>query len=301
MTATPAAVRVRGLRKTYRPARYREVAALNGLDLDIGAGEIVALLGPNGAGKTTAVQILTACRRRDSGEVTVLGTDPAAAGRGWRARIGIVPQHASDLGELTVGEVIRHLAGYYPAPRQAGELIGAVGLAAQAGTRLRRLSGGQRRRVDLALGLVGRPELLILDEPTTGLDPAARRQFWHLIRQLAAGGTTILLSTHYLDEAEALADRVAVLAAGRIVAAGPPATLAGRDAGAATVSWLEQGVPHRERTSAPARLVAVLAARMGAPDGEIPGLAITRPSLEDTYLRLIGATPPGPGTPEDTP
>ena len=300
MTATSPAVRVRGLRKVYRPDRYREVAALNHLDLDIGAGEIVALLGPNGAGKTTAVQILTGYRRRDAGEVTVLGTDPAAAGRGWRARIGIVPQHASDLGELTVGEVIRHLAGYYPAPREAGELIGAVGLAGQAGIRLGRLSGGQRRRVDLALSLLGRPELLVLDEPTTGLDPAARRQFWALIRQLAEGGTTILLSTHYLEAAEALAARVAVLAAGRIVAAGPPAALAGRDTAAATVSWLEDGVPHREQTAAPTRLVAALAARVAGPDGEIPGLAVTRPSLEDIYLQLIGAAPDGPGPQEET-
>ena len=301
MTATGTAVRARGLRKIYRPARYREVTALNGVDLDIGAGEIVALLGPNGAGKTTAVQILTGYRRRDGGEVSVLGADPAAAGRGWRARIGIVPQQASDFAELTVLEVVRHLAGYYPAAREAAGLLDAVGLAGQAGTRLRRLSGGQRRRVDLALGLLGRPELLVLDEPTTGLDPEARRQYWELIRQLAAGGTTILLSTHYLDEAEALASRVAVLAAGRIVAAGPSAVLAGRDAAAATVSWQERGAARSERTSTPARLVAALAARMAGPDGEIPGLTVTRPSLEDTYLRLIGATPDSPGTPEDTP
>jgi ABC-2 type transport system ATP-binding protein len=301
MTATGTAVRVRGLRKIYRPARYREVAALNGLDLDIGTGEIVALLGPNGAGKTTTVQILTGFRRRDAGEVTVLGTDPAAADRAWRARLGIVPQQASDFGELTVSEVVRHLAGYYPDPHDCTELIDAVGLTGQASTRLRRLSGGQRRRVDLALGLLGHPELLVLDEPTTGLDPAARRQFWGLIRQLAAAGTTVLLSTHYLDEAEALASRVAVMAAGRIVAAGPPATLAGRDTGTAIVSWQEGGVPRSERTPAPARLVAALAARAAAPDGEIPGLTVTRPSLEDTYLRLIGVTPHRPGTPEDTP
>ncbi len=300
MTATGMAVRVRGLRKIYRPARYRQVSALNNLDLDIGAGEIVALLGPNGAGKTTAVQILTGYRRRDAGEVTVLGADPAGAGRAWRARIGIVPQQASDFAELTVLEVIRHLAGYYPARREPGDLIDVVGLAGQAGTRLRRLSGGQRRRVDLALGLLGHPELLVLDEPTTGLDPAGRRQFWDLIRQLAAGGTTILLCTHYLDEAEALASRVAVLAAGRIVAAGPPAALAGRDAAAATVCWHEHGAAQSERTSTPARLVAALAARVAGPDGEIPGLTVTRPSLEDTYLRLIGATPNGPGTPEET-
>ena len=155
--------------------------------------------------------------------------------------------------------------------------------------------------MDLALGLLGRPELLILDEPTTGLDPAARRQFWTLIRELAAGGTTILLSTHYLDEAEALAARVAVLVAGRIVAAGPPGALAGRDTAAATVSWLADGVPRQEQTAAPTRLIATLAARAAGPDGEIPGLTITRPSLEDTYLRLIGAAPDSPGHPEDTP
>jgi ABC-2 type transport system ATP-binding protein len=288
---------LRQLTKTYKNG----IKALKAIDLIVDEGDFFALLGPNGAGKTTAVQILTGYRRRDAGEVTVLGADPAAAGRAWRARIGIVPQQASDFGELTTREVLRHLAGYYPDPRDPADLLAAVGLAGQAGTRLRRLSGGQRRRVDLALGLLGRPELLVLDEPTTGLDPAARRRFWVLIRELAAGGTTILLSTHYLDEAEALAARVAVLVAGQIVAAGPPAALADRDSAAATVSWLENGVPRREQTATPTRLVAALAARAAGPDGEISGLTVARPSLEDTYLRLIGVAPHGPGTPEDTP
>jgi ABC-2 type transport system ATP-binding protein len=203
-----------------------------------------------------------------------------------------VPQQASDFGELTTREVLRHLAGYYPDPRDPADLVAAVGLAGQAGTRLRRLSGGQRRRVDLALGLLGRPELLVLDEPTTGLDPAARRQFWALIRELAAGGTTILLSTHYLDEAEALAARVAVLVAGRIVAAGPPAALAGRDTAAATVSWLENSVPRHEQTAAPTRLIAALAARAAGQDGEIPGLTVTRPSITDDG---VGFDPGQPG------
>ena len=197
------------------------------------------------------MEILAGYRRRDAGEVSVLGTDPSRAGRDWRARIGIVPQGAADFPDLTVAAVIRHLAGYYPAPRDPGRLIAAVGLAGQASTRLRQLSGGQRRRVDLALGLLGQPELLFLDEPTTGLDPEARRHCWELIRELAADGTTILLTTHYLDEAEALADQVAVLAAGRIVAAGPPAALAGRDTAAATVSWLEHGGHPSRRSRRP--------------------------------------------------
>jgi ABC-2 type transport system ATP-binding protein len=283
---TPASdpvVRVCGLSK-----RYHDVTALNRVDLDIGRGEIFALLGPNGAGKTTAVEILEGHRYRDAGEVSVLGTDPARAGRAWRARIGIVPQQAGDFADLTVRRVLRHLAGYYPVSHDPDALIDAMGLASRGGARLRQLSGGERRRVDIALGILGRPELLFLDEPTTGLDPAARRRFWALVRQLAAGGTTILLTTQYLDEAEALADGVAVLASGRIVATGPPAGLGGRDRATATVRWRDEAGHHLRLSTTPTRLVADLTARASAADGEVPGLTVTRPSLEDIYLDLIG-------------
>ena len=215
-------VLVRGLGKSYQGR-----AAVTGLDLEIGAGEVFALLGPNGAGKTTTVEILTGHRSRDSGTALVLGEDPAHRRAAWRARIGIVLQSGTDLGEVTVAEAVRHFARYYPRPRDPDEVIETVGLSEQRQTRLRRLSGGQRRRVDVALGIIGGPELLFLDEPTTGFDPAARRAFWELITALAGAGTTILLTTHYLEEAEALASRVGVLAAGRIVAVGPPPGWAG--------------------------------------------------------------------------
>jgi ABC-2 type transport system ATP-binding protein len=278
--APQSVVRVRGLRKQYRGR-----AAVDGVDLQIGRGEVFALLGPNGAGKTTTIEILEGHRRRDAGEVTVLGADPAAAGRAWRARIGIVPQSQSQAGELTVRELITHFSAYFPNPRPPAEVIAAVGLSEQAGTQLRRLSGGQRRRADVAVGIVGRPELLFLDEPTTGFDPQARRQFWDLIAGLAAGGTTILLTTHYLDEAAALASRVAVIADGRIAAAGTPADL-GRDTGLVTVSWLTPDGRRSVPTVTPTDCVINLAQEAG---GEIPGLTITRPSLEDRYLELIGA------------
>ena len=210
-----AAVMVRDLRKSYR-----DVAAVRGIDLEINRGEVFALLGPNGAGKTTTVEILEGFRRRDHGTVDVLGEDPARAGRAWRARIGIVLQLASTGPELTVLEIVRHFAAFYPASRRAEEAIALVGLTSKAGSRIGQLSGGQTRRLDVALGIVGRPELLFLDEPTTGFDPEARRQFWELIKTLRGDGTTIVLTTHYLDEAEALADRIAVIAAGRIVAGG---------------------------------------------------------------------------------
>ena len=202
------AIQVRGLSKSYGAAR-----AVDGIDLDISRGEVFALLGPNGAGKTTTVEILEGYRHRDSGTVAVLGQDPANADRNWRARIGIVLQLTAE-PELTVGEMISMFAGFYPTPRDPGEVIELVGLGGLTGRRGNQLSGGQRRRLDVALGIVGRPELLFLDEPTTGFDPEARRQFWELIERLAGEGTTILLTTHYLPEAETLADRVAVLASG---------------------------------------------------------------------------------------
>jgi ABC-2 type transport system ATP-binding protein len=286
---TPArqtAVTARGLRKTYSGH-----VAVDHLDLDIYRGEVFALLGPNGAGKTTTVEILEGHRHRDGGTVEVLDEDPGRRPRGWRARIGIVLQSQADSGgELTVREILGHFAHYYPDARDPDEVIATVGLTEQAGTRLARLSGGQRRRVDVALGIVGRPELLFLDEPTTGFDPAARRAFWELIARLARAGTTIVLTTHYLEEAEALADRVGVLADGRLVAAGTPAEIGGRATAGATVSWQDGQQPRSERTEAPTRLVAELAARYG---GEVPGLTVTRPSLEDTYLALIGARQDG--------
>jgi ABC-2 type transport system ATP-binding protein len=274
------AVHVRGLRRCYGETR-----AVDGADLDVVRGEVLALLGPNGAGKTTTTEILEGYRKRDSGDVTVLGTDPAHATGAWRSRIGIVLQSAGDLGDLTVEESVAHFAGYYPSPRDVGEVIESVGLVDKRRTKGADLSGGQRRRLDVALGIIGRPELLFLDEPTTGFDPEARREFWELIRGLKDEGTTIMLTTHYLEEAEVLADRVAVIARGRVIACDVPSRLGGRDESLATVTWREGHVVHRSQTHEPTREVAELSARLG---GEIPGLAIHRPSLEDTYLSLIG-------------
>jgi ABC-2 type transport system ATP-binding protein len=280
MNATGCAVQARGLVK-----RYGGVTAVSGIDLEIAPGEVFALLGPNGAGKTTTVEILEGYRDRDGGEVTVLGTDPQRAGRAWRARIGIVLQLTADAPELTVAEMVGHFAGFYPRPRPPAEVIELVGLTDKARARIRTLSGGQLRRLDVALGLVGGPELLFLDEPTTGFDPAARRAFWEVIRALSGGGVTVLLTTHYLDEAAALAGRVAVIRDGVIVAEGTPDDLGGRMAGLAVVGWQDYDGPRREQTGEPTRLVAELAARYG---GEIPELTVTRPSLEDVYLELIG-------------
>ncbi|WP_405800721.1 ABC transporter ATP-binding protein [Streptomyces sp. NBC_01506] len=275
------AVDVRGLHK-----RYGDVTAVRDLDLRIGRGEVFGILGPNGAGKSTTVEILQGHRARDGGEVTVLGADPATGDRLWRSRIGIVWQDESAPAELTVRETVSHFAAYYPTPRDTEEVIDLVGLGAKATSRVKGLSGGQRRRLDVALGVIGDPELLLLDEPTTGFDPAARRQFWDLIRRLAHEGTTIVLTTHYLDEAEALADRLAVIAAGRVVAEGTPSGLRERYYAPATVAWTESdGSPRTERTTTPTRTVAELTRRF---DGEIPGLLISRPTLEDVYLRLIG-------------
>ncbi|MET8951881.1 ABC transporter ATP-binding protein [Streptomyces sp. NPDC004393] len=275
------AVDVRGLRK-----RYGDVTAVDGLDLEIRRGEVFGLLGPNGAGKTTTVEILQGNRDRDGGEVSVLGTDPASASRAWRSKIGIVWQDESAPAELTVRETVRHFARYYPRPRDPERVIGQVGLQAKADSRIKGLSGGQRRRLDVALGVIGDPELLLLDEPTTGFDPAARRRFWELIRSLADEGTTILLTTHYLEEAEELADRLAVVTGGRVVAEGTAAALRDRFGSDAVVEWTEaDGRPRRESTGTPTRTVTELAGRFG---GEIPGLRISRPTLEDVYLRLTG-------------
>ncbi|MFF1414654.1 ABC transporter ATP-binding protein [Streptomyces sp. NPDC058289] len=278
---TQNAVEVRGLRK-----QYGEVTAVDGLDLTIRRGEVFGLLGPNGAGKSTTVEILQGHRERDGGEVLVLGADPATAGRAWRSRVGIVWQDESAPAELTVRETVEHFARYYPAPRDPAEVIALVGLEDKRGHRLKSLSGGQRRRLDVALGVIGDPELLLLDEPTTGFDPAARRQFWDLIRLLSDSGTTIVLTTHYLEEAEALADRLAVIARGKVVAEGEPAALRARLGTGATVEWTDRdGSPRSTSTETPTRTVAELAARF---DGEVPDLRITRPTLEDVYLRLTG-------------
>jgi ABC-2 type transport system ATP-binding protein len=273
------AIRIRGLVKAYD-----SLHAVDGLDLDIHAGEVFALLGPNGAGKTTTVEILEGFRDRDEGEVSVLGTDPHRAPRRWRDRIGIVLQTSGGLDLLTPREVLSSTARAYRTPRRVDEVLDAVGLAEKADDRVVGLSGGQRRRLDVGLGIVGDPELLFLDEPTTGFDPQARRESWELIRSLATGGTTILLTTHYLDEAEHLADRVGVIAGGRLLALDTPANLGGRRREQATVTWEEEGARRSIRTDSPTAEVARLAARFPA---EVPELTVTRPSLEDTYLGLI--------------
>ncbi|WBB92478.1 ABC transporter ATP-binding protein [Verrucosispora sp. WMMC514] len=275
------AIRVRGLRKTYGGP-----PAVAGLDLDVHRGEVFALLGPNGAGKTTTVEILEGYRQRDAGEVRVLDVDPANPTRDWRGRVGIVFQGTGEFDELSVAEVVHHFAGFYPDADDPDKVIERVGLTAKARARTHTLSGGQKRRLDVALGIIGRPELLFLDEPTTGFDPEARREFWELIRDLAAAGTTIVLTTHYLDEAEALADRVGVIAGGRLVEVAAPNQLGNRQEALATVSWrTPDGTLDSTQSATPTALVADLAARFG---GEVPGLTVTRPTLEDIYLTMIG-------------
>jgi len=270
-----------GLRKCYGA-----INAVDGLDLQMGRGEVLCLLGPNGAGKTTTIEILEGYRRRDGGSVRVLGEDPQHAGASWRARRGIVLQSCEDVVDLTVSECVRHFARFYPAPARPDEVIGRVGLTSKRNSRIRVLSGGQRRRLDVALGIIGRPELVFLDEPTTGFDPQARRQFWDVVGDLARGGTSVLLTTHYLDEAEALADRVAVINRGRVVLAGPPSELGGRQDAEAEVCWFGPGGWERAKTRHPTALVADLQETFG---GEVPRLTVTRPTLEDIYLQLIGA------------
>ncbi len=272
-------ISVRGLTK-----RYGSLVAVNDISFEVEQGECLALLGPNGAGKTTTTEVLEGFRHADSGEVRVLGVDPRHGGLDWKARLGIVLQADRDLGDLTVREAVRHFAAYFPSPRDAEEVIEAVGLGSKATSRNDRLSGGQRRRLDVALGIIGRPEVLFLDEPTTGFDPAARREFWALIESLKAEGTTILLTTHYLDEAERLADRVAVIAGGRIIACDKPSQLGDRSDGIARVTWIEDGRERQATTDSPTAYVVELAQRLG---GEVPQLSVHRPTLEDTYLALI--------------
>lgn len=277
-------ISINGLRKSYG-----SLEVVKGISLSINSGEIFAILGPNGAGKTTTVEILEGFRTADSGEISVLDTNPAIKGGAaleWRNRIGIVLQSTNDTAELSVREAISHFAAYYSDPRDVEEVINLVGLDEKADTRARNLSGGQRRRLDVALGIIGRPELLFLDEPTTGFDPEARRAFWLLIKKLRDEGTTILLTTHYLDEAEELADRVAVMNHGEIIEVATPSQLGGRADSQATISWRESGIQKHEKSDTPTEFVRALSQRLG---GEIPELAIHRPTLEDIYLSMIGA------------
>ncbi|NQX04654.1 ABC transporter ATP-binding protein [Rathayibacter sp. VKM Ac-2856] len=272
------AVRVRDLRKDYGGA-----PALSGVSFEIARGETFALLGPNGAGKSTTIEILEGYRDRSGGDATVLGVDPRHGDLAWKSRLGIVLQSSGESGNATVREQIAHFASLYPSPRDVDETIEAVGLTAKARSRIGKLSGGQRRRVDVALGIVGRPELVFLDEPTTGFDPEARHSFWDLVALLKSEGTTILLTTHYLDEAARLADRAAVIAGGRLLAIGRMGEIGGEEARVPIVQWREDGVRRRVRTAEPARVVAELSARLGEPSA----LEVLRPSLEDIYLDLI--------------
>lgn len=275
-------IEVRNLHKSYGL-----LEAVDGVDLSIERGEIFAILGPNGAGKTTTVEILEGFRTRNSGEVQVLDFDPQFKGKGareFRDRIGIVLQSTSDAGDLTVYETIHHFAGYYSDPRDPQEVVEAVGLDEKRNSLVHTLSGGQRRRLDVGLGIVGNPELLFLDEPTTGFDPEARRDFWDLIRGLRDLGTTIVLTTHYLEEAEALADRVAVINRGKILQIASPANLGDRATSLARVQWEAAGKMHEQFSDEP---TAVIAKLMKEFTGEIPKLSVSRATLEDVYLEMI--------------
>ncbi len=316
-TAAPAPVgepviEIRGLRKTYG-----EVEAVRGIDLTVARGEVFALLGPNGAGKTTTVEILEGHRERSAGDVSVLGFDPGRGERAFKARIGIVLQETSVDRYLTVAEAIDLFRSYYPSPLPRAQVIDLVGLADQANTRVGKLSGGQMRRLDMALGLAGDPELLFLDEPTTGFDPAARRNAWEVIRNLAGLGKTIFLTTHYMDEAQYLADRVAIIVGGVIVAEGPPGNLAGRDVARTRVRFElspdSPGLPPslRERAEIeggrvtmqlddPLPVLHELTGWALSQGVELIGLHVAQPSLEDVYLELTGSAaaeddaPPAP-------
>ena len=278
------AISVRGLRKSYDG-----VEAVRGISFHVALGEVFGLLGPNGAGKTTTVEILEGYRKRDGGEVEVLGFDPGRVETAFRERIGIVLQSAESWPNLTVREMHRVFAGYYARPRDVDEVVELVGLHEKRAARVKTLSGGQKRRLDLGIALVGDPELVFLDEPTTGFDPAARRNAWELVRSLRGLGKTVLLTTHYLDEAQQLADRVAVLRAGEIVSMGRPAELIG--AGEVEIRYRRDGETVVVRTPEPTRALHDLTAAALAEGRELEGLEVRRPSLEDVYLGLMDDAP----------
>ena len=276
------AVRINDLHK-----HYGSLHAVDGVSLTIERGETFALLGPNGAGKSTTIEILEGYRRRTSGSVSVLGVDPDHGDLAWKARLGIVGQSTVESDAATVRELLTLVRGLYPDPRDVDEVIASVGLQQKATTRSGRLSGGQRRRLDVALGVIGRPELLFLDEPTTGFDPEARREFWELVRSLRDGGTTIILTTHYLDEAAELADRVGIISGGRLVDVGAVDAIGGTDARRPVVRWRDEAGERRTVvTDTPSAVVAEVAAQAY---GEPRDLEVIRPSLEDIYLAMIGA------------
>jgi ABC-2 type transport system ATP-binding protein len=297
----PSAISVRGLTKSYG-----DVQVLRGIDLDMAEGEVLAIVGPNGAGKTTLVEILEGFRNADGGTATVLGAEPSRPTQEWRARIGIVLQTCQVPPDLTVAELVQRFAGYYPAPRGVSETLDLVGLGDRRDARAGTLSGGQQRRLDVAMALVGDPELLFLDEPTTGFDPSARHQAWSVISRLRSIGKTILLTTHSMEEAEALADRVAVVVGGQVVAEGTPETLGGRDRLPATIRFrLPAGVDvkqlpdegggarvsrgdHVEIAHADLACLGGLVDWARDRDLDVPGLTVERPTLEDVYLELTG-------------
>jgi ABC-2 type transport system ATP-binding protein len=276
-----AAVVARDLRK-----RYGELEALRGVSFEVARGEVFGLLGPNGAGKTTTVEILEGYRGRDGGEAQVLGHDPGRAERAFRERIGVVLQRSELWPQLTAGEIVRMFAGYYRRHRDPDEVIELVGLVEKRQARVKTLSGGQKRRLDLAVALVGDPDVIFLDEPTTGFDPAARRASWEMIRSLRALGKTILLTTHYLDEAQQLADRVAVIVAGRIVRAGTPAELIEASA-RAEIRYRRDGEEVSVQTDEPTAVLQRLTSEAVARGEELEGLEVRRPTLEDVYLELV--------------
>lgn len=273
------------IRVTDLTKRYGSRTVVDGVSFEIAQGETFTLLGPNGAGKSTTVETLEGYRTPTSGSVEVLGADPLRAGLAWRSRIGIVAQSLGADTVLTARELLSHAVRVYPVTRDLEEVLAALALTEHANTQVRRLSGGQKRRVDLALGIIGRPEVLFLDEPTTGLDPEVRRQLWSIIRDLSTEGTTVLLTTHYLDEAEALADRAGVIVGGRLVEVDDIDRIGGPEARTPIVRWRDADGLREERTATPTQLVAELASM----HGEIPGLEVIRPTLESIYLDMLVA------------